>query len=112
MDKTSRKNLSMDSSSGISNHILPASATMTGVCVTVLSIVRLTEASRHINTIIDKLMAVNGLVFLVSCFISYIAIRHPRKAFALEKYADILFLIGLSMMVIGGFLLAWEFEHF
>ena len=112
MDKSSETNHSMDSPSGISNHILPTAATMTGVCVTILSIVRLTEVSRHVSTVIDNLMAINGLVFLVSCFLSYMAIRHPRHAFALEKYADILFLIGLSLMVIGGFLLAWEFEHF
>lgn len=97
---------------GISNHILPTSATMAGVCITVLSIVRLVESNRHVNTIIDNLMAFSGLIFLVSCFLSYISIRSTGRAVKLEKYADFLFLFGLSLMVIGGFLLAWEFEHF
>lgn len=97
---------------GISNHILPTSATMAGVCITVISIVRLVETHRHVSTVIDNLMAFTGLVFLVSCFLSYISIRSPRLSARFEKYADFLFLAGLSLMVIGGFLLAWEFERF
>ncbi len=101
-----------DSNTGVANHILPTSATMTGVCVTVISIVRLTAATRHAGTIIDTVFAVNGLVFLVSCFHSYITMRSHPLSGVLEKYADIFFMIGLSMMVIGGFMLALEFEHF
>lgn len=100
------------SNGGISNHILPTSATMAGVCITVISIVRLVETQQHISTLIDNLMAFTGLVFLVSCFLSYMSIRSPRLSARFEKYADFLFLAGLSLMVIGGFLLAWEFEHF
>ena len=101
-----------DSSTGIANHILPTSATMTGVCVTVISIVRLTEATRHISTIIDNVFAVTGLVFLISCFLSYTSMRSQRLGGRLEKSADVFFLIGLSMMVVAGFMLALEFEHF
>ena len=101
-----------DSSTGIANHILPTSATMTGVCVTVISIVRLTEATRHVSTIIDSAFALTGLVFLISCFLSYISMRSVRFNGRLEKYADVFFMIGLSMTVMGGFMLALEFEHF
>ncbi len=38
--------------------------------------------------------------------------RATRLSIGLEKYADIFFMLGLSMMVIGGFMLAMEFEHF
>ncbi len=99
-------------SKSISNHILPSAATMTGVCITIISIVRLVETNRHISTIIDNLMAINSLIFLVSCFLSYISLRPSKAAGTFERYADILFLTGLSVMVIGGFLLAWEFEQF
>ncbi len=85
---------------------------MTGVCVTVISIVRLTEATRHISTIIDNVFAVTGLVFLISCFLSYTSMRSRRLVGTLEKYADICFMVGLLMMVVGGFMLALEFEHF
>ncbi len=85
---------------------------MTGVCITVISIVRLVESNRHISTIIDNLMAVNSLIFLISCFLSYISLRSAKAAEIFERYADMLFLMGLSVMVIGGFFLAWEFEHF
>ena len=96
---------------GIANHILPTSATMTGVCVTVISIVRLTEATRHISSITDNMFAVTGLVFLISCFLSYTSMRSYRLAARMEKLADLFFLVGLSMMVIGGFMLTLEFEH-
>lgn len=94
----------------IANHILPTAATMTGVCVTIISIVRLTETRRHISTVIDNLLAINSLFFLISCFLSYLSMRSWPRADKLEKYADIFFLAGLFLMVIGGFLLAWEFE--
>lgn len=100
------------SSRSISNHILPSAATMAGVCITIIGIVRLVETNRHISTIIDNLMAFNSLIFLISCFLSYISLRPFKAAGAFERYADILFLTGLSLMVIGGFLLAWEFEPF
>jgi hypothetical protein len=96
----------------IANHILPTAATMTGVCVTIISIVRLTERSRHISTVIDNVLAVNSLFFLISCFLSYLSMRPFQRAAAFERYADIFFLLGLLLMVIGGFLLAWEFERF
>lgn len=104
--------MNTDTNTGIANHILPTSATMTGVSVTVISIVRLTEATRHISTIIDNVFAFTGLVFLISCFLSYTAMRSQFFAGRLEKYADLFFLIGLSMTVLGGFMLALEFEHF
>lgn len=104
--------MNIDSNPGIANHILPTSATMTGVCVTVISIVRLTEATRHISTMIDNVFAMTGLVFLISCFLSYTSMRSPRLAGRLEKYADVFFMVGLSMTVVGGFMLAFEFEHF
>ena len=99
-------------SGNISNHILPSAATMTGVCITIISIVRLVESNRHISTIIDNLMAFNSLIFLISCFLSYLSLRPLKNARTFERYADILFMTGLSMMVIGGFFLTWEFEHF
>jgi len=95
----------------IANHILPTSATMTGVCVTIISIVRLTETRHHISTVIDNMLAVNSLFFLISCFLSYLSMRSLPRAAKLEKYADVFFLAGLFLMVIGGFLLAWEFER-
>jgi hypothetical protein len=57
-------------------------------------------------------MAINSLIFLISCFLSYMSLRSYKAAGTFERYADILFLSGLSLMVIGGFLLAWEFEPF
>jgi hypothetical protein len=96
----------------IANHILPTAATMTGVCVTIISIVRLIETRQHIRTVIDNLLAINSLFFLISCFLSYLSMRPSPRAEKLERYADIAFLVGLALMVIGGFLLAWEFEKF
>lgn len=97
--------------SRIANHILPTSATMTGVCVTIISTVRRTESRHQINTIIDNLLAINSLLFLIRCFLSYLSMRPLPRAACFEKYADVFFLIGFLLMVIGGFLLAWEFER-
>ena len=60
--------------SGLSAHILPASATMIGVCMTVLSIGHLGPAGEW-RMVIDKLLAVDALVFLVSALLSFMSMR-------------------------------------
>ena len=55
--------------SGLSAHILPTSATMIGVCMTVLSIGHL-RPSGELRMVVDKLLAVDALVFLISALLS------------------------------------------
>lgn len=91
----------------LSNHILPVSATMVGVCMTVISLLQLVPKN-SISPWADNILAVNALVFLASTMLSYWNIRHEEFAISTERWADRLFLIGLVVMVFDSFLVAFE----
>jgi hypothetical protein len=92
----------------VAHHILPTAATMAGVCITVVSIIKLTELSRSASTIIDDVLAVDSVLFLASGFLSYLSLRtNERMALRLENSADALFLLGMLVMVACAFLLVY-----
>ena len=91
----------------LADHILPSSATMIGVCMTVISLAHLIprqSISRHVN----ELLALDSLLFLGSAMLSYFSLRHPNLAEKFESLADIIFLLGLAVMVVVGFVVAFE----
>jgi multisubunit Na+/H+ antiporter MnhF subunit len=90
----------------LARHILPTSATMVGVCMTVISIIKLLHLGRA-GTWIDKLLALDSLIFLASAMFSYISLRKESMAL-FESYADTSFMLGLTGMASCAFLLAFE----
>lgn len=90
----------------LSQHVLPASATMIGVCMTVISILKLAHIG-PIDTIIDRLLAFDGLVFLASATLSYASMRGERYK-KLERRADVTFMVGLMGLAVCSLLLAFE----
>lgn len=93
--------------SAISAHVLPTSATMVGVCMTVIGIVKVVEGG-HRETHIDEALAINSLFFLFSAVVSYLSIRTPKNTARLESLADIMFMIGLGLMSVIGIAFAFE----
>jgi len=71
--------------------------------------VRLTELSAKVTTVVDIVMFVDSVLFMISCILSYISLRSIYVSQSLERWADMVFLAGLVLMVFGSFLLAWEF---
>ena len=92
---------------GLADHILPSSATMIGVCMTVISVSQLIP-KQNISKHVDELLAIDGLLFLVSAMLSYFSIRNPRHADTLERRADLVFLIAITLMVVIGFIVSFE----
>ena len=88
------------------------SATMVGVSITIIGIVRLIETHAGVATIIDNLASVVSVLFLLSTLLSYFALRTPSGGVSLERYADLLLLAGLVLLVACGFMLAWELGTF
>lgn len=91
----------------LSGHILPNSATMAGVCMTVISIIK----GMHIGysgLIIDKVLALDSMIFLGSAACSYFAMRFEERAARLESLADGSFMFGLLLMVGGTVGFAFE----
>lgn len=93
----------------IAIHIFSVSAALVGVCVTVISIVRVVINTAGINTLADDLLAADALIFLTSCFLSYWALRTRKRnrMHRVERAADIVFLTGLSVMAMVCGLIVW-----
>jgi len=92
----------------VSQHILPTAATMVGVCITVIGIVRVLEVSGSITTFIDDILAFDSLFFLGSTLLSYASLRVQEPTPRLERFADMLFLLGLAGLVTASFMLTYE----
>ena len=93
---------------GLSAHILPTSATMIGVCMTVLSISHLGPTAGEWHMLVDKLLAVDALVFLGSALMSFVAMRGYRWEARLEAWAEVIFIVALGLLALGAVVLAFR----
>lgn len=86
----------------ISIHIFSVSAALVGVCLTVISVVRVVITATRINTIADDILAADALLFLTSCLLAYSAMRSrtEKRMRLVERAADTVFIIGLLLMAI------------
>lgn len=94
----------------LSDHILPASGTMIGVCTTLIGLVKVVEG-RNGRGHVDELAALTSLVFLVGAITSYASIRWERRetmSRRLETIADQCFLFGLCSIVAISVFFAYE----
>ena len=93
----------------IADQILSASAMLLGLCLTVIGVVRGSDPAKRLATIVDDILAVDALIFLVACFMSYAALRsrHLQRMHRVEKIADTAFLVGLAGLALACVLLAW-----
>lgn len=66
---------------------------------------------RKISSISDKLLAIDAAALLISCILSYIALRTrtQNRRHRIEKLADFTFIGGLSLMAIVCCLIAYAF---
>lgn len=93
----------------IAAHILSSSAMMMGLCLTAISLTNTRCQTGHLTTVVDDLLAIDALFFLVSCVLSYTALRsrHLRRMHRVETVADIVFLSGMSLMAAACIMLVW-----
>jgi magnesium-transporting ATPase (P-type) len=97
-------------SEALASHILPVSATMIGVCVTLIGLVKLAE-EKHGSSQVDEYAALASVMFLTSALTSYLAIRYsqwPRLGVRIEQFADVIFLCGLIGITLVATLFAYE----
>lgn len=86
----------------ISIHIFSVSAALVGVCLTVIGIFRAAGELKKFSTFGDDILAFDALIFLFSCIFAYSSLRARRaeKKQKLERIADFLFILGLTLMVV------------
>ena len=83
-------------------HIFTVSSAMVGVCLTVIGLIRVVITQGRADTLADDLLAGDALLFLLSCLLSYWALRSRsvHRMNRLEKVADAIFIIAMIGMVI------------
>ena len=86
----------------ISIHIFTVSSAMVGVCLTVIGLIRVVITLGRADTLADDLLAGDALLFLISCLLSYWALRSRsvRRMHRLEKIADGIFILAMIGMVV------------
>ncbi len=93
----------------LSNYILNISATMVGVCMTMLSIIQLVPKGA-ISRWVDDVLSLDSLCFLLSTLLSYWALRHQEVSEKFENVADLIFMGSMILLVATGFgLVSLEF---
>ena len=83
-------------------HIFTVSSAMVGVCLTVIGLIRVVITLGRADTLADDLLAGDALLFLISCLLSYWALRSRSvcRMHRLEKIADGIFILAMIGMVI------------
>src|SRR4051812_11137968 len=83
-------------------HIFTVSSAMVGVCLTVIGLVRVVITLGKADTFADDLLAIDALLFLICCFLSYGALRSrgTRRMHKLERIADAVFIMAMIVMVV------------
>ena len=92
-------------------HIFSVSAALVGVCLTVIGIFRAVGELKKFSSVGDDILAIDAIIFLVSCILAYSALRsktHKTRA-KIERIADVFFMIGLSLMTIVCGIIAYTF---
>ena len=83
-------------------HIFSVSAALVGVCLTVIGLIRIIINTNKVETAVDDFLAVDAVIFLLSCLLSYWALRTRNlyRMYRVERVADTVFLGGLFLMVL------------
>ena len=81
--------------------IFTVSSAMVGVCLTVIGLIRVVITLGREDTLADDFLAADALLFLISCLLSYWALRSRglHRMHRLEKIADGIFIVAMIGMV-------------
>jgi len=88
-------------------HIFTVSSAMVGVCLTVIGLIRVVITLGRADNLADDFLAIDALLFLASCLLSYTALRSKAsdRMHRIERTADVIFIVAMvAMVVICGFI--------
>src|SRR5437899_5553919 len=82
-------------------NIFTVSSAMVGVCLTVIGLIRVVITLGKADSLADDFLAIDALLFLTSCLLSYWALRSRgmRRMHWLERIADGIFIFAMTGMV-------------
>lgn len=105
MDRSNNNKTELESD--ICIHIFTVSSAMVGVCLTVIGLIRVVITLGKGDTLADDLLAADAILFLISCLLSYSALRSRsfRRMHRIERAADTIFIVAMILMTtICGFI--------
>lgn len=75
---------------------------MVGVCLTVIGLIRVVITLGKADTLADDFLAADALLFLISCLLSYRALRSRglQRMHRLEKITDTIFIVAMIGTVV------------
>lgn len=85
-------------------HILNASSNLLGIVLVIIFGLNATGIARR--NFVDQVCWASAVLLLVSCVLSYLALRHSRLEDRLEKFADYSFLAGMLSLFVAIIVLA------
>lgn len=85
----------------ITMQVFTLSAGLVGVCLTGIGLLRLFTSHTRVNTVADDLLAVDAVIFMTCCFLSFWSFKtagtHRRRLLCIVL--DALFMVALVLMV-------------
>jgi hypothetical protein len=93
--------------SGKQPHILGASSNLTGICLVLVTGLKISKVSE--TTWCDEISVMAAVVFIASCVTSYLSLRVEKRSEIYERIADYLFLIGIFSLFIAVTAFAYDF---
>jgi hypothetical protein len=82
---------------------------MVGVCLTAIGIVSIKKSLGKVETLVDDLLAIGGVLFMMAAVLSFLGMRTnlAKKWRGFVRALDLLFCLGLVLVVIATLLLTW-----
>lgn len=89
--------------------LLSSSATLSGLCITVVALMQTLGSRRNAVSIVDDLFALCAAAFLLCTYLIFWALRARQPGFAqsLARLTDALFLLALSVMTVATFIMLY-----
>lgn len=89
--------------------LLPLSATLSGLCIGAITLFHINSPMAMVASVADDILAICALIFLVSTYFIFWALRtkRPPHLTMLVKIIDSIFLLGITALVGVGFIMVY-----
>jgi hypothetical protein len=90
--------------------ILSVSSGMVGVCLTAIGLIGILKSLNRVEVLVDDMLAVGAVLFMVTALLSFFAMRMrlARAWVGLAVTIDLVFCLGLVLVVVATAMLTWE----
>jgi hypothetical protein len=89
--------------------VLTVSSGMVGVCLTAIGLVGIMKSLSKLETLVDELLALGGVLFMTTAILSFLGLRTrlAKSWSGFTRTLDLIFCLGLVLVVIATLLLTW-----